>query len=105
MRYKNDPDPRVRARFEWEVRSLKTIYGGLLWAMERQFRHTNRTVSDQIRLLREQLVEEFGLLPRLLTYTFGPLALWMSLREQRRLANGQTYEPKTFVERRHWAVS
>jgi len=59
-RYKNDSDPRVRERFEWEVRSIKTVYGGLLWAMERQLRRTNETVSQQIRALRKEIGREFG---------------------------------------------
>jgi hypothetical protein len=29
--------------------------------------------------------------------------LWMSKREDKRLARGETYEPKTFVDRRNWA--
>ena len=37
-RYKNDPDARVRERFEWEIRSIKTAYSALLWAMERQLK-------------------------------------------------------------------
>jgi hypothetical protein len=28
--------------------------------------------------------------------------LWTSKREDRRLANGVTYEPQTFVERHNW---
>ena len=29
----------------------------------------------------------------------GPVLLWTSKREDKRLANGVTYEPQTFVER------
>jgi hypothetical protein len=28
-RYASDPDPRVRERFPWEIRSIKTVYSGL----------------------------------------------------------------------------
>ena len=48
-RYKDHPDPRVRERFEWEVRSLKSAASGLLWAMEHQLRKTNQSVSTQVR--------------------------------------------------------
>src|ERR1041385_6805680 len=48
-RYKDDADLRVRARFEWEVRSLKGAYGALLWAMERRLRKTNSAVAAQVR--------------------------------------------------------
>lgn len=32
----------------------------------------------------------------------GPVLLWTSKREDRRLAQGVTYEPQTFVERHNW---
>ena len=32
----------------------------------------------------------------------GPVLLWTSKREDRRLAEGVTYEPQTFVERHNW---
>ena len=34
----------------------------------------------------------------------GPVLLWTSKREDSRLANGITYEPETFVERRNWVM-
>ncbi len=102
MRYRNDPDPRVRSRFEWEVRSLKTAYSGLLWAMERQLRRTNRAVSNQIHSLRLDIGREFGFVSRLMAVLTGPVLLWSSRREEKRLAAGLTYEPATIVERRNW---
>ncbi len=102
MRYKNDPAPRIRARFQWEVRSIKTAYSGLLWAMEREFQKTNETVSRQIRALRHEVGAEFGILNRALAAILGPVMLWTSRREQKQLAKGKTYEPKTFIEHRNW---
>jgi radical SAM superfamily enzyme YgiQ (UPF0313 family) len=104
-RYKDHPDARVRARFEWEVRSLRNAQSGLLWAMERRLRRTNAAVSDQVRALRKELGREFGFVSRASARIFGPLLLWSSLREERRLAAGRTYEPQTIVERRNWAHS
>ena len=101
-RYKDYPDARVRQRFEWEARSLKTAASGLLWAMEHQLRRTNRSVSRQIRALRKELGREFGPLSRLAS-ALGPALLWASWRERRRLARGVTYEPETVIERRNWA--
>ncbi len=101
-RYKNDPDPRVRARFAWEVRSIKTAYSGLLWAMERQLRRTNEAVSQQVRALRQEIGVEFGAASRLMAGILGPVFLFTSRREQRRLAEGKTYEPGTHIERRNW---
>ncbi len=102
MRYRNDPDPRVRSRFAWEVRSLKSAYGGLLWAMEHQLRRTNRAVSAQIHSLRLDIGREFGFVSRLISVLAGPALLWSSRREEKRLAAGLTYEPATIIERRNW---
>jgi hypothetical protein len=35
----------------------------------------------------------------------GPVMLWSARREERRLANGHTYEPTTIIERRNWTWS
>jgi radical SAM superfamily enzyme YgiQ (UPF0313 family) len=101
-RYRNHPDPRVRARFQWEIRQLKTAYTGLLWAMERRFRKTNEEVSQRIRYLRKDMEHEFGLMTTAWTKLVGPVLLWAERREARRLAAGKTYEPPTILERRNW---
>ena len=101
-RYKDDPDPRVRERFEWETRSIKTAYSGLLWAMERQLRQTDKAMSQQIRALRKDIGREFGVVTRVIGNVLGPLLLWTSRREQKRLTEGATYEPKMFLEHRNW---
>jgi hypothetical protein len=101
-RYKDHPDARVRARFEWEIRSLRNAHSGLLWAMERRLRRTNEAVSEQVRSLRKELGREFGFVSRAAARVLGPILLWTSLREDRRLAAGVTYEPETIIERRNW---
>ncbi|HEY5254225.1 MAG TPA: radical SAM protein [Acidobacteriaceae bacterium] len=101
-RYKNDADPRIRKRFQWEARSIRTAYSGLLWAMEKQLHRSNRAVSDQIRALRLDIASEFGIVTRTISWVLGPVALWTSRREERQLASGKTYEPKTIIEHRNW---
>ena len=101
-RYKNDPDPRVRERFQWEIRSIKSGYSGLLWAMQRQLRLTNPAISREIRDLRKEMSSEFGIASRLVAGLLGPVLLWTSRREEKRLAQGKTYEPQTFIEHRNW---
>jgi hypothetical protein len=32
----------------------------------------------------------------------GPVLLWTTRREERRLARGKTYEPPTILERSNW---
>ena len=101
-RYKDHPDPRVRERFAREVKKLSTAYEAALWAMERQFRKINREVSDQIQSLRQEIKREFPIVSRLTTATLGPILLWSSRREERKLAAGRTYEPPTFIQRSNW---
>jgi hypothetical protein len=101
-RYRNDPDPRVRARFSWEARSLGGGYASGLWAMEKYLRAANPAVSASIRELRKDVGREFGLFSRLATRVLGPVLLWSAKREKKRQAAGETYEPQTIVERRNW---
>ena len=102
-RYKDHPDRRIRERFAREAKALKSAYGGMLWAMERQLRETNESISRQIRVLRRDMAEEFGWLSRAAARAIGPLLLWTTRREEKRLARGKTYEPKVIIERRNWA--
>jgi len=104
-RYKNYPDARVRERFTRDIQKLSTAYSGALWAMERQFRKVNRDVSDQIRSLRAEIKREFPVLSRITAAALGPYLLWSSLREERRLAAGKTYEPPTIIQRSNWEYS
>ena len=104
-RYKNYPDARVRERFTRDIQKLSTAYSGALWAMERQFRKVNRDVSDQIRTLRVEIKREFPVLSRITAAALGPYLLWASLREERRLAAGKTYEPPTIIQRSNWEYS
>ena len=101
-RYKDYHDARVRARFEWEVRQLKSAYNASLWAMEKRLKHANQSISQQIRALRKEVEKEFGPTCRSTRAFLGPLLLWASKREDKRLAKGKTYEPPTIIERRNW---
>jgi radical SAM superfamily enzyme YgiQ (UPF0313 family) len=103
QRYKNYPDLRVRERFERENMKLRTAYSAALWASEHYFRNVNREVSEQIRELRRQIAQEFGAVSRLAANLVGPVLLWTTRREERRVAAGKTYEPPTFLERRNWS--
>ena len=102
QRYKNYPDLRVRERFQRENVKLRTAYSAALWASEKYFRKVNREVSEQIHELRRQIAQEFGTVSRLAANLVGPVLLWTTRREERRVAAGKTYEPPTFLERRNW---
>jgi radical SAM superfamily enzyme YgiQ (UPF0313 family) len=101
-RYKNHPDLRVRERFAREVKKLSGAYNAALWVMEREFKKVNCSVSDQIHKLRRDVEKEFPVVARLTAASLGPVLLWSTRREEKRLASGRTYEPPTFIERRNW---
>jgi radical SAM superfamily enzyme YgiQ (UPF0313 family) len=103
-RYGKDADPRVRARFVREARALSDGYSAALWAMEHHLRSRNAPVAAQIRQLRLEIGRAFGWFSRLATSVVGPLLLWTTRSEERRLAAGHTYEPPTIIERRNWTV-
>ncbi len=102
-KYRNHPDARIRERYEREAQELRKSYGPALWAMEHQLRKTNVEVSRRVRDLRRELEAEFGSFTRWITRIGGPIMLWSTRREERRLAQGKVYEPPTFIERHNWA--
>jgi hypothetical protein len=102
-RYRHHPDLRVRERFVREARTLSTAYSALLWAMEKRLRPINETVSKEINKLRHEIRAECGSLQSAVSsWLLGPLLLYTTIREEHRLAKGQTYEPPTFLERTNW---
>jgi hypothetical protein len=102
QRYKDHPDPRVRERFGREAKKLNSAYNAALWAMEKEFKKVNREVSERIHKLRREVEKEFPFFARLTAASLGPILLWSTRREEKRLAAGRTYEPPTFVERHNW---
>jgi len=105
QRYRDYPDPRVRERFARQMKKLSTGYSAALWAMEREFKRVNQAVSNQIRSLRHEIAREFPVAARLAATLLGPVMLWTTRREERRLAAGCTYEPPTIVQRRNWLAA
>jgi radical SAM superfamily enzyme YgiQ (UPF0313 family) len=101
-RYRDYPDARVRERFTRESAKLRTAYSAALWAMEKHFRKVNQNVSEEIAVLRREVEKEFGNVARVAARAGGPVLLWTTRREERRLAAGHTYEPPTFLERSNW---
>ena len=103
-RYRDYPELRVRERFAREISKLKSGYSGALWAMEKQFRELNESVSTRIKALRGEVEKEFGFAAKVNARALGPLLLWTARWEERRLAKGKTYEPPTFLERTNWGT-
>ncbi len=103
-KYRNHAEERVRRRFQREAIELKRGYLAMLWCMEKYLRRSNPQVGEQIGSLRREIQSEFGLLSSLYSYLGGPLLLWTSRREARRLRKGFAYEPATFLERKNWSA-
>ena len=102
QRYKDYPDARVRERFAREMKKLSRAYNAALWAMEREFRRVNQSVSEQIHRLRRDVEKEFPVVARVTASMLGPVLLWSARREEKRLAAGRTYEPPIIVQRSNW---
>jgi radical SAM superfamily enzyme YgiQ (UPF0313 family) len=101
-RHRNHPDLRVRERIEREARMLRHVYAAALWAMEHRLGKVNRSVAQQIETLRKEMEQEFGFVAAAASRILGPVLWWTSLREDKRLARGQRYEPSTMLGRRNW---
>ncbi len=95
---KDDPREPVRRRIAREVSPLRTTYAGALWAIRRWYRRDPRIRDKADRLLRE-LYGAFGWLPRLAAPLLGRVVFFSLWREERRLASGWSYEPRTFCEK------
>jgi len=104
QRYKNHPDPRIRARYDLEVNPLRSTYVGAVWAMRRYFRHNKRMFKKVDRLLKD-ICGEFGWKTRLIAPIVGVYAYVCLGREERRIANGWQYEPTSFYTKNGAALS
>jgi radical SAM superfamily enzyme YgiQ (UPF0313 family) len=105
QRYKDYPDWRVRERFARQMKKVSTGYSAALWAMEREFGKVNRAVGEQIRSLRREIEREFPVVARLAAALLGPVMLWTTRQEEKRLAAGCTYEPPTILQRTNWVAT
>jgi radical SAM superfamily enzyme YgiQ (UPF0313 family) len=96
-RYKNHPNPRIRARFAYEAANLPVKYAGALWAARRRCQddpHSSQLISQVLG----ELYAEFGWKARLAAPIVGRYFYHMLRREEQRLQDGWTYEPLTYYE-------
>ena len=102
-RYGGDGSPRIRARWASEAAKLQHGYGAALWAMERYLQGSHGGISRRIRDLRRQIEREIGGLSRVIDPVVGRVLLWSARHEAAAYPAGRPLEPRTFVDRRHWA--
>ncbi len=103
-RYKDHPDKRIRDRFAWEVKSLRTTYAAAVWAMKRRFR-TNKRMAAKMNSLLQEIYETFGWKTRIIAPLAGIYVYAALKKEERHLANGWTYEPGSFYEKNAAALA
>jgi hypothetical protein len=96
-RYKNHPDSRLRRRFAWEARDLPTTFSAIAGAVRFYYRK-HPAMLAKIDALIHDLHSEFGLTSWFYSVVVGRYACWRMRREERRLAQGWSYEPPTFYE-------
>jgi hypothetical protein len=96
-RYRDHPNPRIRARFAHHAENLPVKYAGALWAAKRRYRrdpHCRQLIGEVLA----ELYAECGWRARLAAPLVGRHLYRALCREERRLANGWTFEPPTFFE-------
>jgi radical SAM superfamily enzyme YgiQ (UPF0313 family) len=98
QRYKDHPDPRIRDRFEREMSPLRTTYAGAVWAMRQWYRKDEQT-RGKLTLLLEDIYKTFGKKTKVLAPLIGAYLYVKIRQEDRRLAQGWTYEPPCFYEK------
>jgi len=103
-KYEHYPDKRIRDRFAWEVKPLRTTYAAAVWAMKKRFR-TNKPMAAKMNSLLQEIYETFGWKTRIIAPLAGRYVYAVLKKEERRLANGWTYEPDCFYEKNAAALA
>ena len=97
-KYEHYPDKRIRDRFAWEIKPLRTTYAAAVWAMKKRFR-TNKPMASKMNSLLQEIYETFGWKTRIIAPLAGRYVYAVLKKEERRLADGWTYEPDCFYEK------
>jgi radical SAM superfamily enzyme YgiQ (UPF0313 family) len=98
QRYRHHPDPRIRQRYRREAKPMRSTYVGAVWAMRRWFER-DKPMAARLDALLTDLYRASGIAARIVAPLVGRYLSHMMKREERRLADGWTYEPQTFYEK------
>lgn len=96
-RYRDHPNPRIRARFAHEARNLPVRYAAVLWAAREHFEDDPRR-SQLIGDVLAMLYAECGPAAERAAPIAGRRLYRQLQQEEERLRDGWTYEPPTFYE-------
>ncbi len=98
QRYHCHADSRIRDRYLRDVKPLRTMYAGAVWAMKKWYRH-DKVLSQRLAGLLDDIYTTLGLQPRLVAPIAGRYIYWTMKKEEKRFAAGWTLEPTTFFEK------
>ncbi len=104
QRYQSHPDDRIRKRYLVDVKPLRTLYAGAVWAMKKWYRH-DKVLHQQLADLLRDIYTVLGWQPRLVAPVAGRYIYWTMKREEKRVAAGLTIEPETFFEKNQAALA
>lgn len=96
-RYKDCADSRVKKRFKWESREL-VKHGVPMVAAALDYYFDKPLLRSRYDKLLNELYDEFGEQAKHFAKVAGPYVLEKIREEEKRLADGWTYEPPTFYE-------
>jgi radical SAM superfamily enzyme YgiQ (UPF0313 family) len=98
IKYGRHSDPRIRKRYAGEAKTLGTTYTAAVWAMRRWYANDAVMAAKMDHLLQD-LYGFFGMRTRFTAPVVGRFLQMAIHREERRLAQGWTYEPTSFYEK------
>ena len=104
QRYKDHPEKRIRDRFAWEVKPLRTTYAAAVWAMKSRYR-ANQRMAEKMNSLLHNIYNTFGWKTRIIAPLAGIYVYAALKKEEKRLAKGLTYEPDPIYEKNAAALA
>lgn len=96
-RHRHHPDERVRRRVVRESLALSTMYAGVLGGARHYFRR-DPAMREKLGRLHREMVSAFGRRAWWWSRVAGRLFAWSARREEKRLARGFSWEPRSFYE-------
>ncbi len=103
-RYRSTSDKRVRDRYFDEVKPLRSMYAGAIWAMKKWYAD-DKKLHQQLDDLLQDIYRTLGLQPRLIAPLAGRYIYRAMKKENKRMAEGWTIEPDTFCEKNKAALA
>ena len=104
QRYQFHPDSRIRKRYLTDVKPLRTLYAGAVWAMKKWYRH-DKVLHQKLADLLLDIYTTLGWQPRLVAPVAGRYIYRAMKKEEKRYASCWSLEPKTFFEKNQAALA